>query len=83
MLPDDAGPALPDDVGPALPDDVGPALPDDVGPALPDGTGAPTVLPADSGMRRSFPLFAAARRAFSYPGVSCHDAVRCRAARST
>jgi hypothetical protein len=76
VLPDDVGPVLPDDVGPVPPDDVGPVppgnvgpvLPDEMGPVLPDGFGAPTALPADSGMRRSFPLFAAAYRAFSYPG---------------
>jgi hypothetical protein len=99
VLPDDVGPVLPDDLGQVLPDDLGqvlpddlgevppgnvdPVLPDEMGPVLPDGFGAPTALPADSSMRRSFPLFAAAYRAFSYPGVSRHDAVRCRAARST
>jgi hypothetical protein len=83
VLPDDMGPVLPDDAGPVLPHEASPVLPDDMGPVLPDGFAAPTALPADSGMPRSFPLFAAAYRAFSYPGVSRHDAMRCRAARST
>jgi hypothetical protein len=83
VLPGDVGPVLPHEVGAVLPADMGPVLPDDMSPVLPDGFDGPTALPADSGMRRSFPLFVAAYRAFSYPGVSRHDAVRCRAARST